>query len=246
MQCAVCMVVECWEVGGVLVVSSHFSVVLLHRGLCQGEREPGGWRVATTTTTTTIYNNHHAPDQQLPGTSHQPFQPFQPFHHSHSCHHYHDPTNLKSGLQEKSAPTWLTGLILRANCSLLRKYLIKRETFQSESCEEEAVRRRKEINWLLLTPLLLSGTGFTTIGNRFIIFVVAETCTLQSKFFSSNTSAVETLSWKWNRTNNTNRENIKYEKVKHAQLVVSRIFQFVLHFAKKKQKDHKTTLKCHY
>ena len=32
-----------------------------------------------------------------------------------------------------------------------RPFLIKRETFLSESCEEEAVRRRKEINWLLLT-----------------------------------------------------------------------------------------------
>ena len=144
-----CAVHGCWVLGGgwseewgVRSVGSHFSVLLLHRGLCQGEREPGGWRVATTTTTTTttIYISHQAPDQQLPGTCHQPFQPF---HHSHSCHHYHDPTNLKSGLQEKSAPTWLTGLILRANCSLLRKYLIKRETFQSESCEEEAVRRRK-------------------------------------------------------------------------------------------------------
>ena len=84
-----------------LVVSSQWW--LLHRGLCQGEREPGGWRVESGHYT--IYNNHHTPDQQLPGIQGPdlpslPSLPLQPSTYLH-YHPHHDPhQTLKADYME--------------------------------------------------------------------------------------------------------------------------------------------------
>ena len=97
---AVCMVVECWEVGGVMVVTTRCCCCTEDSAKVRGSREDGEWRVAT------IYNNHHSPDQQLPGTI--PSIPSIPSISTISTITtipITTPLNHKSGLQGKSVPS---------------------------------------------------------------------------------------------------------------------------------------------
>ena len=175
--------VECCRVDR---VGSHFSVVLRHRGLCQGEREPGGWRVAT------IYNNHHTQDQQLPrARPSSPNIPTVTTIPTFSTIPITTPLDLKSGLQGKS-----DRFNLKGKWFSFKKIFNKKRDFLVWKLWRRSCETKEGNKLAIINSLVLYGTGFTTIGNRFIIFVVAETCTLQSKFISSNTGAVETLSWK--------------------------------------------------